>query len=361
MLKPDDYIKANGMSNLFWGWGREDDDMQHRIELAQLKVAKPLNYDMARYKMIPHQHPWIFRNFKLRDSTTDVRYLPPEYLVKYRERTPVEGVNSVEYELARTVSENYYTKLYIELRKLVVQGVETFDVNDNVKIGTVGQDSTCSYVKVENARICEDYGHTMVLKNLRKKALTYSQAVAECDRLGYMCVGFSQDSKGFFRLREVTQLMSADMTDSNCNTGGSIVFHKQCNGDTSFVKLMSDINVTEFPANQHLPFQHSISMRQLVPGRGSLVFRQALLVEGVQIGPIYTRVFDQVGDNLTIDFSLPVPVPGFYTLVSKLTDELGQPVYEWKSTMRVTTGDNKHDVQIRQQKDIQKVTLPVCT
>ena len=101
-------------------------------------------------------------------------------------------------------------------------------------------------------------------------------------------------------------------------------------------------------------------MKQLVPGRGSLVFRQALLVEGVQIGPIYTRVFDRVGDNLKIDFSLPVPMPGFYTLVSKLTDELGQPVYEWKSTMRVTSGNKNSDVQIRQQKDIQKVTSPLC-
>ena len=45
MLRPEDYIKANGMSNLFWGWGREDDDMQHRIELANLEVLKPKNYD----------------------------------------------------------------------------------------------------------------------------------------------------------------------------------------------------------------------------------------------------------------------------------------------------------------------------
>ena len=180
MLRPDDYIKANGMSNLFWGWGREDDDMQHRIELASLSVAKPLNYDQARYKMIPHQHPWIFRNFKLRDSTTDVRYLPPEFLVKYKERTPVEGVNSVEYQLARTVSMPYYTKLYIELRRLVVNDVRTVMVNSgqDIEIGSVGgseSENTCSYVKLENAKICEDYGHTMVLKSLRKKSLTFCE------------------------------------------------------------------------------------------------------------------------------------------------------------------------------------------
>ena len=362
MLRPDDYIKANGMSNLFWGWGREDDDMQHRIELASLSVAKPLNYDQARYKMIPHQHPWIFRNFKLRDSTTDVRYLPPEFLVKYKERTPVEGVNSVEYQLARTVSMPYYTKLYIELRRLVVNDVRTVMVNSgqDIEIGSVGgseSENTCSYVKLENTKICEDYGHTMVLKSLRKKSLTYRDAVTECDKLGYMCVGFAQDEAGRFRLREVTQFMSGDMVDEkSCNTRGNIVFHKQCPGDTSFVNLMNDIVLPTYPKDQNVPFQHQVELTKLVQARGRVVFRQALLVEGVQIGPIYSRVFDQLQSDLKIDFSLPMPMPGFYTLVSKLTDELGQPLYEWKSSMRVTTGDNQKDIQIRRERDINKVS-----
>jgi len=361
MLRPSDYIKANGMSNLFWGWGREDDDMQHRIELASLEVAKPLNYDQARYKMIPHQHPWIFRNFKLRDSTTDVRYLPPEFLVKYKERTPVEGVNSVEYQLARTVSMPYYTKLYIELRRLVVNDVKTVMINSgkDIEIGSVGgseSDNSCSYVKLENAKICEDYGHTMVLKSLRKKSLAYKDAVVECDKLGYMCVGFAQDDTGRFRLREVTQFMSGDMVDEkSCNTRGNIVFHKQCPGDTSFVNLMNDILLPTYPNDQNVPFQHQVELTNLVPARGRVVFRQALLVEGVQIGPIYSRVFDQVESEMKIDFSLPTPMPGFYTLVSKLTDELGQPLYEWKSTMRVTTGDNQKDIQVRREQDINKV------
>ena len=32
MLKPEQYIKANGYSNLYWGWGKEDDDMAFRIK-----------------------------------------------------------------------------------------------------------------------------------------------------------------------------------------------------------------------------------------------------------------------------------------------------------------------------------------
>lgn len=358
MLRPADYVKANGMSNLFWGWGREDDDMQHRIELAQLSVVKPLNYDQARYKMIPHQHPWIFRNFKLRDATTDVRYLPPEFLVKYKERTPVEGVNSVEYKLARKISMPYYTKLYIELRRLVVEDVKTLRVtaSGDVEIGSVEAGAPCSYERIENTKICEDYGHTMVLKSLRKKSLTYTEAVKECDKLGYMCVGFAQDEGSKFKLREVTQLISADMVDpKTCNTRGDVVFHKQCPGDTSFVHLLQDIDLQTYPQDQNVPFQHVVSLTELVPARGKVVFRQALLVEGVQVGPIYTRVFEQLESELKIDFSLPMPMPGFYTLVSKLTDELGQPLYEWKSTMRATTGDMQLDVELRKTIDINQV------
>jgi hypothetical protein len=361
MMRPDDYIKANGMSNLFWGWGREDDDMQHRIERADLTVVKPKNYNQARYKMIPHQHPWIFRNFKLRDSTTDVRYLPPDFLVKYKERSAVEGVSSVDYELARTVVEKYYTKVYIELRRIVVKDLKTYAIG-GVGENMVGDmtEKPCEYIKMENTKICEEYGHTMVLKSLRKKNLSYSEAVKMCDELGYMCVGFSEGAHATFKLREVTQFMSSDMVSDNCNTLGDVTYHKQCSGDPSFVQLYSDLILPNYPRDQNLPFQHRLTLDSLVPTRGKIVFRQALLVEGVQIGPIYSRELNiatgQTGSQqLNIDFSLPVPLPGFYTLVSKLTDELGQPFYEWKSTVRATTGDFEQDQLIRKNTDIHKV------
>ena len=217
-------------------------------------------------------------------------------------------------------------------------------------------ESPCTYKKLENTKICEEYGHTMVLKSLRKKNLSYNDAVKMCDELGYMCVGFSEDAPASFKLREVTQFMNADMVGPNCNTKGDITFHKQCPGNPSFVQLNSDIVISQFSRDQQVPFQHKIELDSMVPSRGRLVFRQALLVEGIQIGPIYTRSFDSsVGSKLNIDFALPMPVPGYYTLVSKLTDELGQPLYEWKSAIRATTGDFQKDEQIRKENDIHKV------
>ena len=31
-ITPEQYIKANGHSNEFWGWGGEDNDMEFRIK-----------------------------------------------------------------------------------------------------------------------------------------------------------------------------------------------------------------------------------------------------------------------------------------------------------------------------------------
>jgi len=59
---------VNGFSNVFWGWGGEDDDMANRIKAHGLHISRyPAN--VARYKMLTHKkekanpkrrvHKWI--------------------------------------------------------------------------------------------------------------------------------------------------------------------------------------------------------------------------------------------------------------------------------------------------------------
>ncbi|CAF3350845.1 unnamed protein product [Rotaria sp. Silwood1] len=50
----DQFMKANGWSNLYWGWGFEDDDMNHRLRHAGYRVSRPPN-SIGRYKMIRHE------------------------------------------------------------------------------------------------------------------------------------------------------------------------------------------------------------------------------------------------------------------------------------------------------------------
>ncbi len=40
MFTRDDYIKINGYSNEYWGWGGEDDDILHRCKMAGLTVNR---------------------------------------------------------------------------------------------------------------------------------------------------------------------------------------------------------------------------------------------------------------------------------------------------------------------------------
>eukprot|EP00794_Sanderia_malayensis_P019540 gene19540-21471_t len=51
----DHYIRVNGFSNLYWGWGAEDDDMFRRVKKVGLKLARA-NLDIGRYKMNQGEH-----------------------------------------------------------------------------------------------------------------------------------------------------------------------------------------------------------------------------------------------------------------------------------------------------------------
>ena len=83
----DDYIGANGYSNVYWGWGGEDDDAYQRVirHLKKAMIRYPIG--IARYKMIrTHQHQSAPKNphrFELLSS-------------KYN--FSLDGLNTVKYE-----------------------------------------------------------------------------------------------------------------------------------------------------------------------------------------------------------------------------------------------------------------------
>ena len=54
-LKSVQYFrKLNGYSNMFWGWGGEDDDMSKRISHHKMKIIR-YQSSIARYTMIKHK------------------------------------------------------------------------------------------------------------------------------------------------------------------------------------------------------------------------------------------------------------------------------------------------------------------
>jgi predicted glycosyltransferase involved in capsule biosynthesis len=53
-MSAEHFQLVNGYSNMFWGWGGEDDDMSMRIKMKGLHVVR-YPFNVARYTMLPHK------------------------------------------------------------------------------------------------------------------------------------------------------------------------------------------------------------------------------------------------------------------------------------------------------------------
>ena len=96
------FKELNGFSNLFWGWGGEDDDMAVRIKKQKLKVER---YDksIARYTMIKHRGEEVnkIRIFLLKSSD---------------KRRKEDGLKDLKYEHINTTKEKLYTNVTVKLQ-----------------------------------------------------------------------------------------------------------------------------------------------------------------------------------------------------------------------------------------------------
>jgi len=103
-FRPSDFERVNGFSNLYYGWGGEDDDMFNRI-LAQNMTIVRFPGAIARYAMIRHS----------RDAGN------PSNVMKhigwqYRPKHYVEdGLNTLRYKLEAIQPRPLYTWLLVSL------------------------------------------------------------------------------------------------------------------------------------------------------------------------------------------------------------------------------------------------------
>ena len=95
--------KTNGFSNLYWGWGAEDDDMSMRILHSDYKITRPLNY-VGRYKMILHRKR--------------SRALNRFQLLDYWKRYKTDGINSLNtfnYTIKSINNLYLYTNITVDI------------------------------------------------------------------------------------------------------------------------------------------------------------------------------------------------------------------------------------------------------
>ncbi|RUS87392.1 hypothetical protein EGW08_004846 [Elysia chlorotica] len=106
----EQYRKINGDSNLYFGWGGEDDDLRARI---LNKGYSLLRYpqEIGRYETISHQ----------RDSGNKANPSRFKMVSSATARQDVEGLNTASYTVTEVVQERLYTKIkvYINMTEII--------------------------------------------------------------------------------------------------------------------------------------------------------------------------------------------------------------------------------------------------
>lgn len=91
-MKNEDYAAMNGMSNRFWGWGREDEELRETIKQFGLKISRPNNetINTGRTKTFRHIH-------EVKRERDKIHCL--EQHKQSLERNPTDGLSSLEYHI----------------------------------------------------------------------------------------------------------------------------------------------------------------------------------------------------------------------------------------------------------------------
>ncbi|CAH1792912.1 unnamed protein product, partial [Owenia fusiformis] len=96
----DQFNDSNGFSNVYFGWGGEDDDFRQRLFEAGFSPVHYKEHSIARYAMLGH------------NGNTDLNEDRFSMLYKGYDRYLCDGLNSVDY----TVSTTQYKEHYIFIR-----------------------------------------------------------------------------------------------------------------------------------------------------------------------------------------------------------------------------------------------------
>ncbi|XP_065834970.1 beta-1,4-galactosyltransferase 2-like [Oscarella lobularis] len=109
ILTTDQYKTVDGFSNVFWGWGGEDDDMN--LRLARHKVGrKRLSESLGVYTMLVQHHTRAPGNKK----GMDLAKSGPQ-------RYDYDGLHSVKYKVVERVLDRLYTRIKVELGDMEVK------------------------------------------------------------------------------------------------------------------------------------------------------------------------------------------------------------------------------------------------
>ncbi|OWF45840.1 beta-1,4-N-acetylgalactosaminyltransferase bre-4-like [Mizuhopecten yessoensis] len=100
------FVKINGFSNKYFGWGGEDDDLCSRVRAEGYTIQRyPIN--IARYKMINHHH-------ESGNAENPKRF---GLLRDAAKRYKADGLNSLKYNVLNISYKKLYTLISVEVKQ----------------------------------------------------------------------------------------------------------------------------------------------------------------------------------------------------------------------------------------------------
>nr|DBA28589.1 TPA: hypothetical protein GDO54_008918 [Pyxicephalus adspersus] len=100
----EQFLKVNGFSNMFWGWGGEDDELYERVIAAKMKIERP-NPKISKSKAILH----------VRDVGNERNRKSIPLIKKAGIRMHRDGLSSLNYTIISTTKHRLYTKVTVDI------------------------------------------------------------------------------------------------------------------------------------------------------------------------------------------------------------------------------------------------------
>ncbi|CAF1229022.1 unnamed protein product [Adineta ricciae] len=120
-LTKEQFFKANGWSNLYWGWGFEDDDMNHRLRHAGYRISRPPNR-IGRYKMIRHK----------KQTPATNRYGTLSKWLRYS-YDGVRQLSVLDYSVASVETRPLYTHILVNFTRSATKTIDHLQYKDSRK------------------------------------------------------------------------------------------------------------------------------------------------------------------------------------------------------------------------------------
>ncbi|XP_040273734.1 beta-1,4-galactosyltransferase 1-like [Bufo bufo] len=100
----EQFLQVNGFSNMFWGWGGEDDELYERVKAAGMQIERH-DYNISKAKAILHH----------RDVGNEQNPKSVHLIRNASKRMHFDGLNSLTYTVISITKHRLYTMVTVDI------------------------------------------------------------------------------------------------------------------------------------------------------------------------------------------------------------------------------------------------------